>query len=83
MYVDEFIPGGIKSKQYIRKELFKKGGFSLHNWNSDLATSESENNKTEDELTYVEQMLIQVLRNNKILSLECNKETDKVINSYP
>ena len=83
IHVDDLITGGINSKEAttIKEhsiELFKKGELSLHKWNSNLLTSEKENNETEDELTYAKQMLIQGSSNTKILGLECNKETGKL-----
>ena len=57
MYIIDLISGGVNLKEVATTkeqsvELSKKRGFSLDKWNSTLPTLESENNKTEDELSH-------------------------------
>ena len=62
MYVDDLVIGdNLKEVKEIKQksvQLFKKGGFYLHKWNSNVPELESENSN-ESELTYAKQVLNQ------------------------
>ena len=83
MYVDDLVTGGesldevkiIKEKSI---ELFKKGGFNLHKWNSNVPSLESKSAEGKQELTYAKQILSQDSNEIKILSLRWNKEKDNI-----
>ena len=83
MYVDDLVTGGesldevkiIKEKSI---ELFKKGGFNLHKWNSNVPSLESKSAEGKQELTYAKQILSQDSNEIKILSLCWNKEKDNI-----
>ena len=83
MYVDDLVTGGesldevkiIKEKSI---ELFKKGGFNLHKWNSNVPSLESKSAEGKQELTYAKQILSQDSNEIKILGLCWNKEKDNI-----
>ena len=84
MYVHDLITAGVNLKELITKkeqsvELLKKEGFSLDKRNSTLAALESENSKTEYQLTCAKQILTQSSSNAEILDLEWSKETGKLL----
>ena len=56
-------------------QLFKKEGFNLRKWNSNVPELESENND-QNELTYIKQILNQGSNEIKILGLGWNKQND-------
>ena len=76
MYVDDLVIGdNLKEVKEIKQksvQLFKKGGFYLHKWNSNVPELESENSN-ESELTYAKQVLNQDSKETKILGLGWNK----------
>ena len=56
MYVDDLVTGGesldeVKTIKEKTIELFKKGGFNLHKWNSNVSSLESKGAEGEHELT--------------------------------
>ena len=58
MYVDDLVTGGESLNEVkIIKELFKKGGFSLHKWNSNVPSLERKSAEGKQELTYAKQIL--------------------------
>ena len=62
-----------KSKKLNKTlQLFKKGNFHLHKWNSKVSELESENSN-QNELTYAKQVLNQDSNETKILDLGWNK----------
>ena len=65
----------IKEKSIV---LFKKGGFNLHKWNSNVPSLESKSAEGKQELTYAKQILSQDSNEIKILSLCWNKEKDNI-----
>ena len=50
-------------------ELFKKEGFNLHKWNSNVVSLESKSAEGKQELTYAKQILIQDSNETKVLGL--------------
>ena len=82
MYVDDLITWGnnhekVKEIKQNSVQLFKKGGFNLHKWNSNVPELESENSN-QSELTYAKQVLNQGSNETKILGLGWNKRNDKL-----
>ena len=80
MYVDDLVTGGInleEVKEIKQKsiQLFKKGGFNLHKWHSNVSELESESSDQSD-LTYAKQVLNQGSNETKILGLGWNKQND-------
>ena len=83
MYLDDLVTGGesldevkiIKEKSI---ELFKKGGFNLHKWNSNVPSLESKSAEGKQELTYAKQILTQDSNEIKILGLCWKKEKDNI-----
>ena len=59
-------------------ELFKKGGFNLHKWNSNVASLESKSVEGKQELTYAKHILSQDSNEIKILGLCWHKKKDKI-----
>ena len=61
MYIDELVSGSntIEEVEVIKQksiELFRKGGFNLHKWHSNILPSlQSSNIKSESELTYAKE----------------------------
>ena len=55
-------------------ELFEKGDFNLHKWNSNVPSLESKSAEGKQELTYAKQILSQDSNEIKILGLCWNKE---------
>ena len=53
---------------------FKKGGFNLHKWNSNVPSLDSKSAEEKQELTYTKQILSQDSNEIKILGLCWNKE---------
>ena len=79
-YVDDLVTGRnnleeIKEIKQNSVQLFKKRGFNLHKWNSNVPELESENSN-QSELTYAKQVLNQGGNETKILGLEWNKRND-------
>ena len=73
MYVDDLVTGGnnleeVKEIKQNSVQLFKKGGFNLYKWNSNVSELESENSN-QSELTYAKQVLNQGSNETKILGL--------------
>ena len=73
IYVDDLVTGGnnleeVKEIKQNSVQLFKKGGFNLHKWNSNVSELKSENNN-QSELTYAKQVLNQGSNETKILGL--------------
>ena len=61
MYVDDLVTGGntLDEVNNLKREsvnLFQKGGFTLHKWNSNVPALESETTDTETELSYAKQI---------------------------
>ena len=83
MYVDDLVTG-VESLDEVKKtkeksiELFKKGGFNLHKWNSNVPSLESKSAEGKQELTYAKQTLSQGSNEIKILGLCWNKEKDNI-----
>ena len=80
MYVDDLVTGGnnlgeVKEIKQNSVQLFKKGGFNLYKWNSNVSELESENSN-QSELTYAKQVLNQGSNETKILGLGWNKRND-------
>ena len=83
MYVDDLVTGGesldeVKTTKEKSIELFKKGGFNLHKWNSNVPSLESKSAEGKQELTYAKQILSQDSNEIKILGLCWNKEKDNI-----
>ena len=62
MYVDDLVKAGesLNEVKIIKEktiELFKKGGFSLHKWNSNVPSLERKSAEGKQELTYAKQIL--------------------------
>ena len=62
MYVDDLVSGSntIEEVEVIKQksiELFRKGGFNLHKWHSNIPSLQSSNTKSESELTYAKEKL--------------------------
>ena len=60
MYVDDLVSGSntkedaeVIKQKFI--EFFRKGGFNLHKWHSNIPSLQSSNTKSESELTYAKQ----------------------------
>ena len=72
MYLDDFVTGGnnLEEVKEIKQSsvLFKKGGFNLHKWNSNVPKWESKNSN-QSELTYSKQVLNQGSNETKKLGL--------------
>ena len=56
MYVDDLVTGGesldeVKTTKEKSIELFKKGGFNLHKWNSNVPSLESKSAEGKQELS--------------------------------
>ena len=73
MNVDDLVTGGnnLEEVKEIKQNsvlLFKKGGFNLHKWNSNVPELESKNSN-QSELTYAKQVLNQGSNETKILGL--------------
>ena len=73
MYVDDLVTGGnnigeVKEIKQNSVQLFKKGGFNLYKWNSNVSELESENSN-QSELTYAKPVLNQGSNETKILGL--------------
>ena len=60
------------------EELFKKGGFNLHKWHSNIPFLENTKTTTSSELTYANQMFQTSSNENKISGVPWNKLTDKL-----
>ena len=80
MYVDDLVTGynnaeEVKEIKQKTVQLFKKGCFSLHKWNSNIPELESENSNP-SELTYAKQVLNHGSNERKILALGWNKRND-------
>ena len=80
MNVDDLVTGGnnLEEVKEIKQNsvlLFKKGGFNLHKWNSNVPELESKNSN-QSELTYAKQVLNQGSNETKILDLGWNKHND-------
>ena len=74
MYVDDLVTGynNAEEIQEIKQktvQLFKKGCFNLHKWNSNIPELESENSNP-SQLTYAKQVLNQGSNERKIPGLE-------------
>ena len=81
MYVDDLVTGGnnleeVKEIKQNSVQLFKKGGFNLHKWNSNVPAELESENSNQSELTYAKQVLNQGRNETKILGLEWNKRND-------
>ena len=59
-------------------ELFKKGGFNLHKWNSNVPSLESTSVEGKQELTYAKQILSQDSNEIKMFGMFWNKEKDNI-----
>ena len=60
MYVDDLVSGSnTKEEAEVIKqkfiEFFRKGGFNLHKWHSNIPSLQSSNTKSESELTYAKE----------------------------
>ena len=80
MYVDDLVNGGnnleeVKEIKQKSVKLFRKRGFNVHKWNSNVPELESENSH-QSELTYAKQVLNQGSNETKILGLGWNKRND-------
>ena len=79
MYVDDLVSGSntIEEVEVIKQksiELFRKGGFNLHKWHSNIPSLQSSNTKSESELTYAKEKL----KNTKILGVPWDKNRDNL-----
>ena len=73
MYVDDLVTGGnnLEEVNEIKQnsvQLFKKGGFNLHKWNSSVPAELESENSNQSELTYTKQVLNQGRNETKILA---------------
>ena len=80
MYVDDLVTGGnnlekVKEIKQNSVQLFKKGGFNLHEWNANVPELQIENSN-QSELTCAKQALNQGSNETKILGLGWNKGHD-------
>ena len=62
MYLDDLVSSSdtIEEVEVIKQksiELFRKGGFNLHKWHSNIPSLQSSNTKSESELTYAKEKL--------------------------
>ena len=83
MYVDNLTSRGntvgkVEILKQKSEELFKKGGFNLHKWYSNILSLENAKTSTSSELTYAKQMFQTSLNETKILGVPWNKLTDKL-----
>ena len=74
MYVDDLVTGcnnleEVKEIKQNSVQLFKKGDFNLHKWNSNVPKFERKNSN-QSELTYAKQVLNQGSNETKILGLD-------------
>ena len=88
MYVYDLTSGGntVDEVEILKQkceELFKKGGFNLHRWHSNVPSPENTKTTTSNELTYAKQMFQTSSNETKILSVPWNKSTDKLSISIP
>ena len=60
------------------EELFKKGGFNLHKWRSNIPSLENTKTTTSSELTYAKQMFQTSSNETVLLGVPWNKLTDKL-----
>ena len=83
MFVDNLVIGresldevkAIKGKSI---ELFKKGGFNIYEWISNVPSLESKSAEGKQELTYAKQIVSQDSNEIEILGLCWNKEKDNI-----
>ena len=83
MYVDNLVMGeeSLDEVKIIKEksiELFEKGDFNLHKWNSNVPSLESKSAEGKQELTRAKQILSQDSNEIKILGLCWNKEKDNI-----
>ena len=83
MYVDDLTSGGntvgeVEILKQKCEELFKKGGFNLHKWHSNIPSLENIKATTSNELTYAKQMFQTNSNETKILGVTGNKLTNKL-----
>ena len=79
VYVEDLVSGGtneveVENLKQKSMELFSKGGFNLHKWNSNIPSNESTRNSSE--VTYARQMFSGKSSHTKILGLGLNKTSD-------
>ena len=78
MYFDDFVTGG-KSLQQVEKiksdsiELFEKGRFKLHKWNSNEPDLETNDLSSQKELNFAKEQLGIKANKTKILGLNWEK----------
>ena len=80
-YVNDLVSGGsnlveVENLKQKSIELFSKGGFNLHKWNSNIPSLENDN--TNFQQTYAKQLFSSNSGHTKILGLDWNKITDKI-----
>ena len=73
LYVDDLVTRGnnLEEVNEIKQnsvQLFKKGGFKLHKWNSNVPAELESENSNQSELTYAKQVLNQGRNETKILA---------------
>ena len=81
IYVDDFVSGSntIEEDEVIKQksiDLFRKGGFNLHKWHSNIASLQSSNTKSESELTYAKEKFKNTADLTKILGVPWDKNRD-------
>ena len=83
MYVDDLTSGSntvgeVEILKQKCEELFKKGGFNLNKWHSNILSLENTKTTTSNELTYAKQIFQTISNETKILGVPWNKLTDKL-----
>ena len=83
MYVDDLVSGSntIEEVEVIKQksiDLFRKGGFNLHKWHSDIPLLQSSNTKSESELAYAKEKFKNTTDLTNILGVPCDKNRDNL-----
>ena len=83
MYVDDLVSGSntIEEVEVIKQksiELFRKGGFNLHKWHSNIPSLQSSNTKSESELAYATEKFKNTTDLTKILGVPWDKNRDNL-----
>ena len=81
IYVDDLVSGSntIEEDEVIKQksiDLFRKGGFNLHKWHSNIASLQSSNTKSKSELTYAKEIFKNTVDLTKILGVPWDKNRD-------
>ena len=88
MYVDDLVPSSntIEEVEVIKQqsiELFRKGGFNLHKWHSNIPSLQTSNTKSESELTYAKEKFKNAADLTKILRVPWDKNRDNLSIAVP